>query len=81
MRETTNSEDSYAVAVMCNSVVLGHVLRKMSAAYALFLRRRLPHTHMRYLELCTRVCYEIHHALLLAKSNLVDILRFAKPPN
>ena len=60
MRETTNSEDPYAVAVMRNSAVVDHVPRKMRV-YALR-------------ELCA-------WALLLAKLNLADVLRFAKPPN
>ena len=39
--ERTNTEDSYAVAVICRSaVVTGHVPRNMSAACVLFLRRR-----------------------------------------
>ena len=52
MRETTNSKDPYTVAVMRNSTVVGHVPRKMSSACALFLRCKLPHTRMRFLELC-----------------------------
>ena len=49
----TNSEDPYTVAVMRNSTAIGHVLCKMSAACALFFRRKLPHACMRFLELCT----------------------------
>ena len=39
VRETTNSKDPYAVAVMRNSAIVGHVLCNMSAACALFLGR------------------------------------------
>ena len=38
VRERTNTEDPYAVAVICRSAVVGHVPRKMSAVCALFLR-------------------------------------------
>ena len=44
---TTNSEDPYAVAVIHNNTVVGHVLHKVSAACALFLRHKLPLVHMR----------------------------------
>ena len=40
LRETTNTEDPYAVAVKRGSAVIGHVPRKISAACALFLRRK-----------------------------------------
>ena len=40
VQERTNTEDPYAVAVIRRSAVVGHVPRKMSAACALFLRRR-----------------------------------------
>ena len=36
MRETTNSEDPYTVAVIRNSAVVGHVLCKMSAVCVRF---------------------------------------------
>ena len=39
VRERTNAEDLYAVAVVRRSAVVGHVPRKMSAACALFLRQ------------------------------------------
>ena len=39
MRERTNTEDLYAVAVIRRSTVVGHVPRNMSAGCALFLRR------------------------------------------
>ena len=39
MRERTNTEDLYAVAVIRRSTVVGHVPRNMSACCALFLRR------------------------------------------
>ena len=38
-REPDNPTDVYAVAVMVNSIVVGHVPRKISAACSLFLRR------------------------------------------
>ena len=37
VRERTNTENPYAVAVIRRSAVVGHVPRKMSAACALFL--------------------------------------------
>ena len=40
VQERANTEDSYAVAVVHRSVVVGHVPQKMSATCALFLRRR-----------------------------------------
>jgi len=40
LRETTNTEDPYAVAVKRGSAVVDHVPRKISAACALFLRRK-----------------------------------------
>ena len=36
-REPENTKDAYAVAVMANSIVVGHVLRKISTACSLFL--------------------------------------------
>ena len=48
MHETTNGEDLCAVALIRNSAVVGHVPRKISAACALFLRRKLPYARMRY---------------------------------
>ena len=38
VRERTNTEDPYAVAVIRRSAVVGHVPRKMSAVCTLFLR-------------------------------------------
>ena len=43
-----NSEDPYAVAVMCNSSVVGHVLYKMSASCTLFL------SHSSLTRVCTK---------------------------
>ena len=42
VRERTNTEDPYAVAAVRRSADVGHVPRNMSAACALFLRRRGP---------------------------------------
>ena len=39
-QEPENLTDPYAVAVMANSIVVGHVPRKISAACSLFLRRK-----------------------------------------
>ena len=39
-REPENPTDAYAVAVLANSIVVGHVPRKISAACSLFLRTR-----------------------------------------
>ena len=39
-RETTNDKDRYAVAVMRESTVMGHVPRVISAVCALFLKRK-----------------------------------------
>ena len=41
VRESTNSEDTYAVAVMRNSAVVSLVRRKMSASCALFFRYKI----------------------------------------
>ena len=40
VQERANTVDPYVVAVIRRSVVVGHVPRKMSAACALFFRRR-----------------------------------------
>ena len=56
MRERTNTEDLYTVAVIRRSAVIGHVPQKMSAACALFLRRN----HLRLVLFNTQVqsCHE-----------------------
>ena len=46
MRKTINSKDPYAVAIICNSAVVGLVPCRISAACALFLRHKLPHMRM-----------------------------------
>ena len=38
-REPENSSDQYAVAVKRSTVVIGHLLRKLSRVCSLFLRR------------------------------------------
>ena len=57
VQERTNTEDPYAVAVIRRSAVVGHVPRKMSAACALFLRRRgtIQHDQLRLVLFNTRV--------------------------
>ena len=40
MREIGNVEDRYAVIVIRGSTMVGHVPRKISAAYLLFLQRK-----------------------------------------
>ena len=44
-REPENPADVYAVAVMVNSSVVGHVPRKISAACSLFLRQSESAVH------------------------------------
>jgi len=39
-RETSNTQDVYTVAVMHGAVIVGHVLRRISTACTLFLRRK-----------------------------------------
>ena len=39
VREADNTEDPYAVAVICDSEIVGHAPRRISAACALFLQR------------------------------------------
>ena len=57
VRERTNTEDSYAVAMIRRSAVVGHAPRNMSAACALFLRRRgtIWHDQLRLVLFNTRV--------------------------
>ena len=38
-REPENAKNVYAVAVIANSIVVGHLLRKISEACSLFLRQ------------------------------------------
>ena len=44
-REPENPTDAYAVAVVANSIVVGHVPRKISAACSLFLRQNGSTVH------------------------------------
>jgi len=58
VRERTNTEDPYAVAaIRLDAAVVGHVPRNMSAACALFLRRRgtIQHDQLRIVLFNTRV--------------------------
>ena len=57
VRERTNTEDPYAVAAIRRRAVVGHVPRNMSAACALFLRRRetIRHDQLRIVLFNTRV--------------------------
>ena len=38
-RETCNSKDRYAVAVLSDGIIVGHLPRKISRSYSLFIRR------------------------------------------
>ena len=63
VRERTNTEDPYAVAAIRRCAVVGHVPRNMSAACALFLRRRetIRHDQLRIVLFNTRVTeLELH---------------------
>ena len=57
VQESTNTEDSYAVAMIRRSAVVGRAPQNMSAACALFLRRRgiIRHDQLRLVLFNTRV--------------------------
>ena len=63
MRETTKSEDPYAVAVMRNTAVVDLVVTCSE----------LLDTCMQ-IENYARECYKLNHAVLSAKLHLADVL-------
>ena len=76
VRERTNTEDLYAVAVIRRSAIVGHVPPKISAACALFLRRN----HLRLILFNTQVqsCHEKFGRVWVVRIMLTSCLLLAR---